>query len=96
MLPSAAALECQVDALTACRQTTLHAGGCFGLRSFRGFAPTPGRGSPDASSRCSEDEAGGLWAGGEFAGGNVAHFAADGTPLVDAPVTDGPVHTLAL
>ena len=28
-----------------------------------------------------EDGAGGLWAGGSFAGGNVAHFAADGTPL---------------
>ena len=43
-----------------------------------------------------EDGAGGLWAGGAFAGGNVAHFAADGTPLVDSPVTDGPVHALAL
>ena len=43
-----------------------------------------------------EDGAGGLWAGGAFAGGNVAHLAADDTPLHDSPVTDGPVHALAV
>ena len=61
-----------------------------------GFAPTPGPSVDGRVLALREDGAGGLWAGGAFAGGNVAHFAADGTPLVDAPVTDGPVHALAV
>ena len=46
--------------------------------------------------RCARTARAGCGRAGSFAGGNVAHFAADGTPLVDSPVTDGPVHALAL
>jgi hypothetical protein len=95
VLPFAPAVPCDVDAL-AVSDATLHAGGCFGLRSYRDRAPVPG---PQVDGRVlalRADSSGGLWAGGAFAGGNVAHFAADGTPLVDSPVTDGPVHALAL
>jgi hypothetical protein len=95
VLPFAPALPCDVDAL-AVSGATLHAGGCFGLRSYRNLAPTSGPAVDGRVLALREDGASGLWAGGSFAGGNVAHFAADGTPLVDSPVTDGPVHALAL
>jgi len=95
VLPFAPALGCDVDAL-AVSGATLHAGGCFGLRSYRDLAPTPGPAVDGRVLTLREDGSGGLWAGGSFAGGNVDHFASDGTPLVDSPVTDGPVHALAI
>ena len=95
VLPFAPTLGCDVDAL-AVSGATLHAGGCFGLRSFRDLAPMPGPAVDGRVWHLREDGASGLWAGGAFAGGNVAHFAADGTPLLDSPVTDGPVHALAV
>ena len=94
-LPWAPAMGCDVDAL-AIAGATLHAGGCFGLRHYRERAEIAGPAVTGRVWTLLADATGGVWAGGEFAGGNIAHFGADGAPLVDAPVTDGPVYALAL
>ena len=91
----APALGCDVDAL-AVAGTTLHAGGCFGLRSYRELTEVPGPAVEGRVWTLRGDGGGGVWAGGAFAGGNVAHFGPDGTELVDSPVTDGPVYDLAI
>ena len=95
VLPFAPTLGCDVDAL-AVSGDTLHAGGCFGLRSYRAGVAVPG---PSLDGRPVSallgDGAGGLWAGGEFA----AAWPTSTPPAARwpaRPVTDGPVYAFAL
>ena len=96
VLPWAPALGCDVDAL-AVAGATLHAGGCFGLRSYREpRRDRRARGRPGASGRCSPTARAGC---GQAARSRAA-TSRTSTPTArrwsTRPVTDGPVHALAL
>jgi hypothetical protein len=92
VLPFAPAMGCDVHAL-AVSGHTLHAGGCFGVRSYRDLAQVPGPAASGAISSLLGDGAGGLFAGGER---GVAHFDATGGSLGEIAAADGPVYALAL